>query len=293
MNRNVPMLAAASVLALALTGCGPGNGGDAVAGNAPDAATRLTVGASVWHSGYKVSFADAQIESPAPSPSTDRVLTLAVTFQNLGRDSGAFQPEMVLTSGGHHYAEVAREQQELPTVPGQASESGVLAFVVDERFTLADAVLTIGASDERQAVVPLGRPANVVALEPKAMAATGKATDGEFLYATVEGAEVRADDPDRHAEARAGYEFIRVRYSATNTGPGLLTMLYGFANRLVLPDGSSVSTVGSCGNPQLDPGPFGTARGGESCFEVPSPATGKYTYTISKNNAEGFAFMVS
>lgn len=296
------LLAAAVVAAaLALAGCGKptgssdnsGGAGNGGAGKTADA-NHLTVGASFWHSGFKVTLGDARIVAAgggALTPSGDRALAVAATFQNLGGLTTHFAAEMVVASGGQFYTEAA-EAQKLPELPGKASSPGVIAFVVDPAFRLADAVLTVGASGQRQAVVPLSHPRDAVTLEPRPVVVTGKAHASTVFYATVTGGQVRADNPESYDEAAAGHEFLRLSYSATNEGPGVLDILYGFLNHLVLADGSTVSAAVGCGNPQLDPGPHGHADGGVSCFELPSPISGKFTYSISDDNSQGLTFTV-
>jgi hypothetical protein len=277
---------------MALVGCGEGGGG---ANDEAGPATNVAVDKSFWHRGFKVTLGQAAIVQPAAeaTPSDEEpAVTIEATFQNLGDDGLEFPSEMVLTSAGKHYTEAAA-QQDLPTVPGQASQAGTIAFVVDEQFRLAEAVLTVGASDERQAVVPLSRSEGLISLEPRSFAVDGKASDGPNFYSTVQRGEVRADNPRWHTEAEADHEYVWLHFTVTNDSGGALAVLYALSNRLKLPDGSSVSVDVTCGNPQLHPGPHSTADGGLACFHVPSPAAGEYVYAISDNDAEGLEFTIA
>lgn len=278
---------------LVLFGCGSGGGGPEDEGGS---ATAVQVDKSFWHRGFKVTLGRAAVvpvQSGNGSPSDAApAVTIEARLQNLGTDTAEFTSELVLSSGGHHFTEAA-PQQELPRVPGQSSQSGTIAFVVDEQFQLGEAILTIGGSDERQAVVPLAGSDGLISLEPRSFVVSGKASDGPDFYATVQQGELRADNPEGHGQAKASREYVRLHFTVTNDSPGMLAVLYGNNNRLKLPDGSSVGISVSCGNPQLHPGPHSTAVGGLVCFEVPSPAEGDYLYAISDDDAEGFEFTIA
>jgi len=295
------MVITALVGSLAIAACGGagvdrssadgGPGGPS--GGTEGTATHLTVGVAFWHRGYKVTLGDAVIVPGTAGASVERVVTIGATFQNLGVDAGQFPSAMVLSSGGRHYTETA-EQHEVPTVPGQAAGEGTIAFEADERFQLTDAVLTIGESDERQAVVPLAKPQSVVSLEPRTINVSGKAYAGPKVYATISSVDLRADNPRVHREIGSGYEWMLLHFTATNDSAAGMAILYEFDQRLVLPDGSAVSTSSSsCGNAQLHPGPYSTARDGVACFEVPVPVGGTYTYDISDSDSPGFTFTIN
>jgi hypothetical protein len=288
-TRRVRAITAIAVVgALALAGCddqqpaggsSSGTPGSAADGNAGPV-TELAVNQSFWHSGFKVTLGTARLLSePAGAP----VVTIDAQFQNLNTDHvwpDRRPPEsMILTVGDRAYPEPAPEHQELPDVPLGIGLPGTIAFVVDDQFVLPEAVLTVGAADVRQAVVPLGRPEGLVSLEPRSITVSGRvvpAADSN-LYVTVEGGQVRADDPGQWQQAPAGSDYLLLEFSATNDGPGRLTLLQGDALSLELPDGSTVGDELGCGNPQLFPNPYSTVSDGVVCFLVPAPATGEYT----------------
>jgi hypothetical protein len=278
---------------LVLFGCGSGGGAGE---NGGGSATEVQVEKSFWHRGFKVTLGGAKVMSGESADGTPSdalpAVTIEATFQNLGNDALEFPSEMVLSSAGEHYTEAAA-QQELPKVPGQASERGTIAFVVGAGFQLGEAVLTVGASDERQAVVPLSRSEGLISLEPRSFAVSGRAHSGPNFYSTVQQGEVRADNPRWHTQAEADHEYVWLHFTVTNDSGGMLAVLYGLSNRLKLPDGSSVSVDVTCGRPQLHPGPHSTADGGLACFHVPSPVGGEYLYAISDDDAEGLEFTIA
>jgi hypothetical protein len=263
----------------------PGGPGPAADGTGAAPVTELAVDRSFWHSGFKVTLGTARL---LPEP----IVTIEATFQNLNTDhvySDREPPEpMVLEVGGRAYPEPARDQQDLPAVPLGLSLPGTIAFKVDGEVSLPEAVLTIGAPDVRQAVVPLGRPDGLVSLEPRSVTVSGRVDTGadSNLDLTVADGQVRADDPGQWAQAPAGREYLRLRFSATNDGPGRLTILLGDALTLELPGGATVGHESGCGNPQVAPDPYATVTDGEVCFLVPAPATGEYAL-IANGYREG------
>jgi hypothetical protein len=267
-------------------GQSPGSPGSVADGTAAAPVTELAVDRSFWHSGFKVTLGTARLLLPEP------VVTIEATFQNLNTDhvySDREPPDpMVLEVGGRAYPEPARDQQDLPDVPLGLSLPGTIAFQADDQFSLAEAVLVVGAPDVRQAVVPLGRPDGLVSLEPRSVTVGGRVDTGadSNLYLTVADGQVRADDPGQWAQAPAGQEYLRLRFSATNDGPGRLTILLGDALTLELPDGVTAGHESGCGNPQVSPDPHSTVTDGEVCFLVPAPATGEYTL-IANGYQEG------
>jgi hypothetical protein len=240
-------------------------------------ATEIQVNKSYWHKGFKVTLGAAKIVEGSYSP---KVVTLAATFQNLSaeheRSPTAYA---LLTAGSQTYSEVDSPLTKLPEVPAQRSQPGAYAFVVDDSFVLADAVLIVGEAGVRQATMPLGRDAGLVALEPKPVDVTGKVTREKSgaVFMSVLNGEVRADDPLLHGEAPTGFEFLRIAFNATNNGNGGFAWVFDRDLTLKLPDGTSVATADNCSRAQILPNPHSTAFGGLACFLVPTPAGGTYT----------------
>lgn len=278
-----------------LAGCAPpepGGGqpgtptGSGRAGGA-GSATELPVNQSFWYAGFKVTLGTARVvgaEVDAPL-----VVTIDATFQNLSTEyENEPTDALLLTSGDHLYTEPARDHQDLPEVPAQLSQPGTIAFEVDDQFVLAEAVLTAGTADTRQAVVPLGRSEGLVALEPRTVQASGRvgqSPDSPF-FMTVESGEVRADYPRTHQQAPTGQEYVRLSFSATNDSAAGMAYVFDRDLTLLLPDGTTVGHDLFCSYAQVHAEPHSTVSGGVACFLVPVPAVGEYTL-IWMDHAEG------
>jgi hypothetical protein len=278
---------------LALAGCGvrgSSDGSSNATGSADrngatrgDPVTEVRVDRSFWHRGFKVTLGTARIVgAKAEEP---RVVAIGATFQNLSTEGEAKPiPYALLTVGDRIYTTAARDHQELPEVPAQRSQPGTIAFEVDERFVLTEAVLVVGEPKQRQAMVPLGRTDGLVALEPRPVTVSGRVTresSGSF-FMTVAGGEVRADDPASHYEAPTGKEYLRLSFSATNNSAAGFAWVFDRDLILKLPDGTTVGHELNCSKAQIHAEPHSTETGGMVCFLVPTPAVGTYTLVWDK-----------
>lgn len=279
-------LAGGLVLLLASTGCGSG-ASDAPAGPAA-ATTEVRVDRSFWYAGFKVTLGAARLRT---SPTA--VVVIDATFQNLGPDEAAPSDELVLGDTADNYYEPDRADTDLPTVAGLRSRPGVMAFEVDDRFLLADAVLTVGGPQDRQAIVPLGRPDGLIALEPRPVTVAGKVSpdDRADVFMTLTGGEVRADDPSRHEQAPAGQEFVLLTFTATNTGAAGMTYVFDRDLTLILPDGTETGHAGACSRAQVHVESHSTVTPpGPACFSVPVPARGDYRFVWGETKSKGLSF---
>lgn len=297
--------------ALAASGCGDASGGreDAAPGGAEattagerpaagDAApTEVRVDRSYWYAGFKVTLGVARLIAPSGSGGATPVVAIEATFQNLNpADDAEPTAYALLTSGADSYDEMSKPHAELPEVPAQRSKTGVIAIEVDDRFRLADAVLTIGEPKTRQAVVPLATSDGLISLEPRPIKIEGRVHPGERndVFMTMTGGEVRADSPSQHAQAAAGEEYVMLSFTATNTGPAGMSYVFDRDLNLVLPDGTKVATADSCSHAQVHIAPHSTVRPeGPACFAVPTPSTGGYQLVWDNADKRGLRFSIS
>lgn len=279
--------------ALIVAGCAAaerGRNGTVAASGRPATASpgraEVQVNRSYWYAGFKVTLGTARVLS-AKSP----VLTIDATFQNLSLDRGAAPPgALLVTSGADSYDEPSKEHAELPEVPAQRSRTGVIAIVVDDRFDLSQAVLTVGEPRYRQAVVPLARPDGLISLEPRPLSIGGRAypQGRKDVFVTLTGGEVRADDARNLAQAPAGQEYVLISFTATNDGAAGMTYVFDRDLNLVLPDGTKVGNAGSCSRAQVHVQQRSTVKpDGPACFAVPAPATGTYRFVWDNKDSEG------
>lgn len=286
------------VAALVLAGCGAAQEGSTgpVAASKPavtaSASARavgqdIQINRSFWYAGFKVTLGTARLTPP--------VVAIEATFQNLSPDFDAEPPaELLLTSGADSYDQLAANA-DLPEVPARRSKTGMIAIEVDEKFVLADAVLTVGEPRSRQAVVPLGRADGSILLEPRPISVRGRVYPGDRkdVFMTLTGGEVRADDAVGLAQAPAGQEFVLISFTATNTGAAGMTYVFDRELTLILPDGTKAGDAGSCSRAQVHVQPNATVRpDGQACFAVPAPATGAYRFVWDNKDSAGLRFSI-
>lgn len=258
--------------------------------------SEVQVKRSYWYAGFKVTLGTARLSSANSGGVGAPVVTIDATFQNRSPDRDAAPPgDLLLTSGADSYDELSEAHAELPEVPAQRSRTGVIAIVVDDRFDLTDAVLTVGEPRSRQAVVPLARSDGLISLEPRPISIRGRTyPEGrKDVFITVTGGEVRADDATNLAQAPAGQEYVLISFTATNDGPAGMTYVFDRDLTLVLPDGTKVGNAGSCSRAQVHVQPNSTVNpDGPACFAVRTPASGAYRFVWDNKDREGLRFSI-
>jgi hypothetical protein len=281
--------------ALAFTACGGGddddNGDDeptAVVTQAqeeetPDVqgeADTVSIDQDFWHAGWKVTLGDATF---TPGDFGGGEVSIDALFENLGEDTATFDSRLVLTAGGESYEST---DSEFPQVPGNLGNDGTLLFDVEDDFTFDDATLVIGNPANNQATVPIGSDSEdeYVSLEPRDVVVTGTIVAGAVTV-NVEGAEVRADFPDRHSIAEAGKKAMIIRFSVTPaSGIQVGQGVFQSPNvALKLPDGTAVAVIsdGVSGVNELLQGKEGTTISDLSVrFEVDDPVEGEYAFVV-------------
>ncbi|MEX2246844.1 MAG: hypothetical protein WEC75_09160 [Dehalococcoidia bacterium] len=246
---------------------------------ARSAGEQVQVDESFWHAGWKVTLGEATFSAG------DEAVSIEALFENLGGDTATFDSQLVLTTATDNYADSTFDQ-ELPQVPGGLTGDGLITFTVDDAdFSFDDATLIAGRSENQQATVPLGPGGDeLVSLEPREIAVAGTLTAGAVTVA-VEGAELRADLPDRYSITEAGKLALTVRFSVTpQAGIQIGQGVFQDPNvALTLPDGTSVAVMddGVSGVNELLQGKEGTTISDLSVrFEVDDPAEGAYVFIV-------------
>ena len=236
----------------------------------PVRATAATIDKTVWFAGFKLTVRTATLKTDPDSGAG--TVDLAVTFSNQGSDPVRFDGQVKLGWGGSNDK---FDITTLPTVAAGASSDATLSFSVDDRFRFDDAVLTIGATDHHQAVIPLGTTGQLIDLAPIRIDLGGFVNAGG-LKATVTGGELRADVARSHLELDRTQEALFLSMDIAWTGTG--NYILGRNNfGLVLPGGNQVTA---------DEGPIdvlnpGATRSNETVrFTVPEPASGSYALVV-------------
>jgi hypothetical protein len=245
-------LAALAIPLIAACGATPArnngqSGGSSVASSSPSGgASNGTVGKSYWYGGFKVTLGKITVVKaikPTPpkySNEPEKVL-IEATFENLGKDNFTpYNQDLVLQSGTSSYLQHDSTDEKLPGVPGLQSTAGVIAFVVDEKFSLNNAVLLVGNANYNQASVPLGNSGKYVSLEPQKVAISGTIAIPDRFQLAVSGGTLSYDDPSNHQEEKAGEVVLIVTYAITGNSDS--TCCFGAENAILkLPDGTAIA----------------------------------------------------
>jgi hypothetical protein len=234
------------------------------------AASAIAINKAVWFAGFKLAVKSATLKTD-PDSGTGTV-DLAVNFNNEGRDPVRFDGQINLHwRGNTDKFDIAT----LSTVAPGASSDATLTFSVDDRFTFDGAVVTIGAPDHHQAVIPLGTTGPFINLAPARVSVTGPVSAGT-LKGNVTGGELRADVERSHLELDRTQEALFLSLDVNWTGNGNYTLSRdNFA--LLLPTGSQV-TADEAPIDVLNPG---ATRTNETVrFTVPEPTSGFYAFLL-------------
>jgi hypothetical protein len=295
----VALVSLVSLVAVVGTGCGgskgtahpalspsqglssdPGATSTTTVASSPKTTARVDINKVVWFAGFKLTVKSATLKSD-PDSGTGTV-DLAATFNNQGSDPVRFDGQINL-----HWGESTDKFDitTLPTVAPGASSDATLGFSVDDRFAFDGALVTVGATDHHQAVVPLGSIGPFIDLAPIRLAVTGSVSAGD-LKANVTGGELRADVARSHLELDRTQEALFLSFDIGWTGSSNYAL--GRDNfALFLPSGSQV-TADEAPIDGLKPG---ATRTNETVrFTVPEPARGIYALMLrdpTANRAPG------
>jgi hypothetical protein len=242
-------LAAVAIPLIAACGSAParnnGQSGGSNVASSPSNATGGNVGKAYWYGGFKVTLGKVSIVKaikPTPpkySTEPEKVL-IEATFDNLGKDNSApYNQDLVLQSGTNSYLRHSSAEEKLPEVPGLQSTAGVIAFDVDEKFSLNNAVLLVGNANFNQATVPLSTSGKYVSLEPQKVPISGTVAIPDRFQLAITGGTLSYDDPSNHQEEKAGEVVLIVTYAITGNSDS--SCCFGAENAILkLPDGTAI-----------------------------------------------------
>jgi hypothetical protein len=238
----VPFIAACG--ATAKTNKTNQTGGSTVSA-APSGPSNRSINKAFWSDGFKVTLSDASVvKPPKPSPgySIPRTrLMINATFENLGPDNDTpYNLDLVVQSGTNSYLDHDSQDEKIPQVPGLQRTQGVIAFFVDDKFNLGNAILLVGNARNNQAQVPLGSSGKYVPLEPQKVAVSGTINISGAFTLAVSGGELSYDDAKSHQEEKSGDVLLQVHFAATGNRDNSCCL--GTDNLILkLPDGTAVA----------------------------------------------------
>jgi hypothetical protein len=286
MFRTAAGLVAVST-ALALSGCGAKQAADGApigdghptgtaASSAAASGQPVTINKTAWYDGLKLAF-----ESVSYDPSGKITVSVSVANNtthaiNLGNISSAFTADGHSNRGGF-----------APDTMLEGGGTGKETMKFDAEEPVKDpasGVITVGAGDQAQAIVPVGSAGTLVDLQPKAVLAAPKTVPLAGLSYTVSTCELRADFPAGPQQAHKGKRLVTCAITVQNT---YRTYIYIGSAQFGLkpPDGPAfTATYESFTREEV-------AQGGKDevtvAWEIPWPAGGTYALALSWLGQQG------
>jgi hypothetical protein len=197
---------------------------------------RLTINKTVWYRGEKFTLTTATYHATAPI-----ALRVEVSVENLGvePDDSAANTTVYLAADGHI---TTGRVTGITSLPGGSTVKATLEFRPAQPIAnLKSGVISVGASDTAQAVVPLADAARPTTLEPRRVGGTGQYTVGVLTF-TVHYCELRGDFPATHKQAPTGSLLVVCGVDVKDNKNSIYDHGVWSTNfRLKLPDGSVVA----------------------------------------------------
>lgn len=157
----------------------------------PDASA---VGIVFYREEFKVTVLSTQV-TPDPDTPTRATLDIKLECENIGVADGYCPGDARIESGQEFYSPSSIDT---PLVPSGRVGKGAYAFRVDDKFSLATAVLRVGSAPRHVVVIPLcpgkGSP-DTVTLAPVQLPASGVIEAGQ-VTTTIKGMTLTPDYPD-------------------------------------------------------------------------------------------------
>lgn len=152
------------------------------------------VGLVFYAEEFKVTVVSTEVK-PDPNRAERATLEILIECENVGGSEGYCPGDARIESDGEFYAP---SDTDLPLVPAGRKGDGALRFLVDEKFSLVDAVLRIGTAPRHVVVVPLcPGPASpeTVLLAPVDIGVSGSMEAGQ-VTATIKKVRLAVDYPN-------------------------------------------------------------------------------------------------
>lgn len=195
------------------------------------------VGLTLHRNEFKITVLSTKVTPNASNPK-QATLEIPIECENVGKTEAFCPSEVRIESDGEFYAGYMNE----PRVPAGRKAKASYSFTVDEKFSLAKAVLRVGRDGQHIAVIPLcagkGSP-DTVTLAPVSLPASGTLTAGQ-VTASLKGLGITADYPNhqqREAKKLTLYVTLDVTANVTEDYKGYYLDRAQFS--LKLPNGNT------------------------------------------------------
>jgi hypothetical protein len=196
------------------------------------------VGLTYYTEEFKVTVRSTEVK-PDPNNAKRATLEILLDCENVGGSDGFCPGDARIESKNEFYSV---SDTDLPLVPSGRKGNGALRFTVDDKFSLADAVLRVGSAPRHVVVVPLCPGPNspeTVLLAPVDLAVAGSMETGQVVT-TIKKVRLAVDHPNhrtRDAKFLTMYITMDLAAKVTEEYKGYF-LEYG-AYDLKLPNGNT------------------------------------------------------
>ena len=177
-------------------------------------------------------------------------------------------------------------------IPVGATASAQIQLSPPKDFVVADTVLTFGAPDEHQALVPLSG-ATATSEQPTNLTATGAVKMGKFASFTITKAMVVPAGcygyPDKFRFIQLKKNEVSLVLYGTVTNSDTVGYAYIDQGFVVAPDTTSATSITGA---SWTLAPKQTLRNQGMCFDVAAPGSGSYTLTMHDSHSKTFGKLV-
>lgn len=236
-----------------------------------------TVNTTFYFEEFKVTLGKTHVLANKDNP-TRATFEIAFTCENITEAEGNYCPsEATIESNKQFYSQ---NGSDIPQVPAGRSGDGVYRFGVDQKFSLANAVLRVGGGSTHVAVIPLcpskGSP-DTVTLAYTKLPASGTVTAGPTTL-TIKGIELRADFP--HHRERDKKKLTLLVTVDIDAEPGWYGWLDGNSVSLLRPNGNTSETEAWSYKGVANPENAVHEKDSVLQYEVDNPPAGTYTLQL-------------
>jgi len=238
----------------------------------------FSLSGSVWWSGFVIAPTDGTYDA------VKHTLTINAAFTNTGTEGSELRNLSDGTKISWNGQDLAAFVSIGVVSPGATAQAQITA-AVPAGFEAASAVLTFGASNQHQVLVPLDGTA-ATSEQPTALAITGKVTMGKYTTYTITSSMLVPAScsgyPDRIKYGPLDATLLSIVVFGTAVNRDSILDHHIDRGYLILADGSKVASVPVMG---LELPASTTIKGQAMCFAVDAPATGSFKLAMHEYRA--------
>ncbi len=245
----------------------------------------FTLDSTVWWSGYVIHVTDGTYDP------LKHVLHVNATFTNtstIQTDSSTLGNDLKIVWNGQFLTGSVTGG----AIPVGATASAQIQLSPPQGFVVADTVLTFGAPDEHQALIPLNGSA-ATSEQPVTLTAGGVVKMGKFASYTITKALLVPAGcygyPDKFKFIQLKKNEVSLVLYGTVTNSDTVGYAYIDQGFVVAPDTTSATSITGA---SWTLAPKQTLRNQGMCFDVAAPGSGSYTLTMHDSHSKTFGKLV-